>query len=231
MFWTVTDRRCAGAGVRLSIRPQGRQAHQAVRPAARARARRRWCRCSRSSSRRATGSRSSPIYRCRRVRMRTATAGPDSPVPLVLNVHGGPWARDAYGFDNEHQWLANRGYAVLAGELPRLHRLRQELRQRRQQGVGRQDARRPARCRELGRQARRSPPRTRSRSTAVRMAVTPRWSASRSRRTRSRAAWISSGRRNLDTLAGVDSAVLEELSTKSSRRASAIRARRRARSC
>jgi dipeptidyl aminopeptidase/acylaminoacyl peptidase len=39
---------------------------------------------------------------------------PESPVPLVLNVHGGPWARDDYGFDNEHQWLANRGYAVLA---------------------------------------------------------------------------------------------------------------------
>jgi dipeptidyl aminopeptidase/acylaminoacyl peptidase len=39
---------------------------------------------------------------------------PDKPVPMVLNVHGGPWGRDAYGFDNEHQWLANRGYAVLA---------------------------------------------------------------------------------------------------------------------
>ncbi len=39
---------------------------------------------------------------------------PDSPVPMVLNVHGGPWARDNYGFDNEHQWLANRGYAVLS---------------------------------------------------------------------------------------------------------------------
>ncbi len=39
---------------------------------------------------------------------------PDAPVPMVLNVHGGPWGRDAYGFDNEHQWLANRGYAVLA---------------------------------------------------------------------------------------------------------------------
>ena len=39
---------------------------------------------------------------------------PESPVPLVLNVHGGPWGRDHYGFDNEHQWLANRGYAVLA---------------------------------------------------------------------------------------------------------------------
>jgi dipeptidyl aminopeptidase/acylaminoacyl peptidase len=39
---------------------------------------------------------------------------PEAPVPLVLNVHGGPWARDSYGFDNEHQWLANRGYAVLS---------------------------------------------------------------------------------------------------------------------
>lgn len=39
---------------------------------------------------------------------------PDKPVPLVLNVHGGPWARDAYGFDPEHQWLANRGYGVLS---------------------------------------------------------------------------------------------------------------------
>jgi dipeptidyl aminopeptidase/acylaminoacyl peptidase len=39
---------------------------------------------------------------------------PDAPVPLVLNVHGGPWARDSYGFDNEHQWLANRGYAALS---------------------------------------------------------------------------------------------------------------------
>ncbi len=39
---------------------------------------------------------------------------PESPVPMVLNVHGGPWARDSYGFDPEHQWLANRGYAVLS---------------------------------------------------------------------------------------------------------------------
>ena len=39
---------------------------------------------------------------------------PDKPVPLVLNVHGGPWARDSFGFDPEHQWLANRGYAVLS---------------------------------------------------------------------------------------------------------------------
>jgi len=39
---------------------------------------------------------------------------PDKPVPMVFNVHGGPWARDMWGFDSEHQWFANRGYAVLA---------------------------------------------------------------------------------------------------------------------
>lgn len=38
---------------------------------------------------------------------------PDAPVPMVLLVHGGPWARDTYGFNRTHQWLANRGYAVL----------------------------------------------------------------------------------------------------------------------
>jgi dipeptidyl aminopeptidase/acylaminoacyl peptidase len=37
----------------------------------------------------------------------------DSPVPLVLFVHGGPWGRDGYGYDPYAQWLANRGYAVL----------------------------------------------------------------------------------------------------------------------
>jgi dipeptidyl aminopeptidase/acylaminoacyl peptidase len=39
---------------------------------------------------------------------------PNEPLPLVLNVHGGPWARDEWGYDPEHQLLANRGYAVLA---------------------------------------------------------------------------------------------------------------------
>ncbi len=34
-------------------------------------------------------------------------------LPLVLNVHGGPWARDTWGYNPEVQWLANRGYAVL----------------------------------------------------------------------------------------------------------------------
>lgn len=40
---------------------------------------------------------------------------PDSgPLPMVIMVHGGPWARDEYGYSPEHQWLADRGYAVLA---------------------------------------------------------------------------------------------------------------------
>ena len=39
---------------------------------------------------------------------------PDKPVPLVLLVHGGPWGRDAYGYNGLHQWLGNRGYAVLS---------------------------------------------------------------------------------------------------------------------
>jgi dipeptidyl aminopeptidase/acylaminoacyl peptidase len=38
---------------------------------------------------------------------------PEKPLPLVLNVHGGPWAQDTFGYNAEAQWLANRGYAVL----------------------------------------------------------------------------------------------------------------------
>ncbi|MEP6967169.1 MAG: S9 family peptidase, partial [Pseudomonadota bacterium] len=39
---------------------------------------------------------------------------PAKPLPMVLFVHGGPWARDNYGYFSYHQWLANRGYAVLS---------------------------------------------------------------------------------------------------------------------
>ncbi|MBN2432408.1 MAG: S9 family peptidase [Acidobacteria bacterium] len=35
-------------------------------------------------------------------------------LPMVVVVHGGPWDRDEWGFNPLHQWLANRGYAVLA---------------------------------------------------------------------------------------------------------------------
>lgn len=33
--------------------------------------------------------------------------------PLVVLSHGGPWARDSWGYDSEVQFLASRGYAVL----------------------------------------------------------------------------------------------------------------------
>ena len=38
---------------------------------------------------------------------------PGKPLPMVLVVHGGPWAQDVFGYRAEPQWLANRGYAVL----------------------------------------------------------------------------------------------------------------------
>lgn len=41
-------------------------------------------------------------------------ARPDKPLPMVLFVHGGPWARDSWGYHSYHQWLSNRGYAVLS---------------------------------------------------------------------------------------------------------------------
>lgn len=39
---------------------------------------------------------------------------PSSLLPLILLVHGGPSARDYWGYEPIHQWLANRGYAVLS---------------------------------------------------------------------------------------------------------------------
>ncbi len=34
-------------------------------------------------------------------------------LPLVLNIHGGPWSRDTWGYNPLAQWFANRGYACL----------------------------------------------------------------------------------------------------------------------
>ncbi len=39
---------------------------------------------------------------------------PDRALPMVLLVHGGPWARDNWGYNPLHQLFANRGYAVLS---------------------------------------------------------------------------------------------------------------------
>jgi len=38
----------------------------------------------------------------------------DHPVPTVMFIHGGPWARDDWGYNPIHQQLANRGYAVIS---------------------------------------------------------------------------------------------------------------------
>jgi dipeptidyl aminopeptidase/acylaminoacyl peptidase len=38
---------------------------------------------------------------------------PSQKLPMVLWVHGGPWARDQWGYDPYAQWFANRGYACL----------------------------------------------------------------------------------------------------------------------
>ena len=43
----------------------------------------------------------------------TRPSAGDAPYPTVLLVHGGPWARDIWGYSPTVQWLANRGYAVL----------------------------------------------------------------------------------------------------------------------
>lgn len=41
----------------------------------------------------------------------TRPVGQQTNLPMVINVHGGPWARDTWGFNPEAQWFANRGYA------------------------------------------------------------------------------------------------------------------------
>jgi len=38
---------------------------------------------------------------------------PARPLPMVLQVHGGPWWRDSWFFNRQLQWYANRGYGVL----------------------------------------------------------------------------------------------------------------------
>jgi dipeptidyl aminopeptidase/acylaminoacyl peptidase len=42
-----------------------------------------------------------------------AGATKENPPPLLVLSHGGPWARDRWGFNGEVQFFASRGYAVL----------------------------------------------------------------------------------------------------------------------
>ena len=43
----------------------------------------------------------------------TLPRGGGKTLPMVVIAHGGPWARDVWGYDPEAQFLANRGYAVM----------------------------------------------------------------------------------------------------------------------
>lgn len=43
----------------------------------------------------------------------TMPPGVTKNAPMVMDVHGGPWARDIWGLNSNAQWLSNRGYAVL----------------------------------------------------------------------------------------------------------------------
>ena len=81
-------------------------------------------------------------------------------LPMVLNVHGGPWARDGWGYHPEAQWLANRGYACLQVNYRGSTGYGKRFLNAGEQGVGRQDARRPRGRRPLGRKRRYSGSRT-----------------------------------------------------------------------
>jgi len=41
------------------------------------------------------------------------TGRPNQPVPIIQYVHGGPWARDSWGFHSVVQYYSNRGYGVM----------------------------------------------------------------------------------------------------------------------
>jgi dipeptidyl aminopeptidase/acylaminoacyl peptidase len=43
----------------------------------------------------------------------TLPPGGGKNLPLIVNPHGGPWARDVWGYSPELQFLASRGYAIL----------------------------------------------------------------------------------------------------------------------
>ena len=120
--------------------------------------------------------------------------------PKQAPAHGGVGARRAV----VARLLGLRPGPPVAGQprlrgaqrqLPRLHRLRQEVHQRLQQGVGRQDAGGPARRRRRGRSRRGSPTPSAWRSWAEATAGTRPWSGSRPPRTSLPAAWTSSARR------------------------------------
>ena len=100
---------------------------------------------------------------------------PTQPLPLVLNVHGGPWGARRLGLRRRTSTMGQSRLRGAERQLPRLDRLRQEVRQRRQQRVGRQDARPICSTPSNGPRMKRSPTRNSSPSPAAATAGTRRW--------------------------------------------------------
>ena len=99
-------------------------------------------------------------------------------LPVVMYIHGGPWARDYWGYEPYAQFLANRGYAVMQVNYRSSHRLRQAVPERRQPRVGhRRHAARHHRRRAVAHRRGHRRSRTRSASSAAATAATPRWPA------------------------------------------------------
>ena len=76
---------------------------------------------------------------------------PVQPVPLVIDVHGGPWARDSWGLNPECQLWANRGYAVLNVNYRGSTGFGKKFSNAGEKEWGREDARRHSRRGRLGR--------------------------------------------------------------------------------
>jgi len=47
----------------------------------------------------------------------TLPVGQERNLPMVLNVHGGPWARDSWGYNPEAQWFAKSWLCLSASQL------------------------------------------------------------------------------------------------------------------
>ena len=107
----------------------------------------------------------------------TATAAEPAAADGAATCTAGPGAATAGASTASHQWLANRGYAVLSVNFRGSTGFGKEFVNAGNKRVGRQDARRPDRRGRTGPSSRRSPTRTRSRSWAAATAATPRWSA------------------------------------------------------
>ena len=122
-----------------------------------------------------------------------------SNLPLVVNVHGGPWARDMWGFHPEAQCFANRGYLHIQVNFRGSTGYGKDFLNAgdREWGGKMQDD--ITRRRRLGDRRRASPIRPASASTAGRTAATPRSPARRSRPTSTRARSRCVGPSNLKT--------------------------------